>query len=194
MQNEQKKRLEKFKRVSGRLLWFTMPMLIFFSLGGSIAWLVSIFRPLGDFGIAEVMASIHDGEIFRIVFTEKLTISAKVFWVVYGATTIASMTYVLFHFHSLLECFFDGHVFKAKALSHARKAYSMNLWSLYFQLSVEVIAIIVTAWTIRQGVALQVGNLIDSILINLIIIGFLSLLLWALEMGTDLNEDAELTI
>lgn len=194
MQNEQKKRLEKFRKVSGRLLWFTMPLLIIFTLAGTIAWMIFLFKPLGNFGLVEILAKVHNSEFIDISFKENLTFAAKSFCAAYGAITIATITYILFHFHSVLECFFDGHIFNFKTLTHARKAYKMNLWSVYFELSVQIIAIIVTALTIKEGVAIQIGHFANSVLFNAITIGFLSLLLWALEMGTDLNQDAELTI
>jgi hypothetical protein len=194
MQNEQINRIAKFRKVSGRLLWLTMPLLILFGVGGSITWIIFVCKPFGATDLVEILPKIHKDGFFIYAIKDNLTIAAKLFCAIYGAVILTSTVYVLFHFHSVLECFFDGDIFNIKALTHARKAYKVNLWSIYFGLGVEVFAIIVTALTIKEGVGMQIGYLINNAVVDLIILGFLSLLLWALEIGTNLNEEAELTI
>ena len=194
MPSERNQRIAAFRKVSGRLLWLTMPLLILFGVGGSIAWIIFVCKPLGATGLVEILSKVHDPSFFSIAFKTNLSIAAKLFCTIYGAIFLITLIYVLFHFHSVLECFFDGDIFNTKALTHARKAYKVNLWSIYFMLSIEVIAIIVTATTIKEGIGIQVGYLINNAVVDLVIVGFLSLLLWALEIGTNLNEEVELTI
>lgn len=194
MLSERNQRIAAFRKVSGRLLWLTMPLLILFGVGGSITWIIFVCKPLGTTGLVEILSKIHDPSFFDIAFKGNLSIATKLFCAIYGAVILTTLIYVLFHFHSVLECFFDGDIFNIKALTHARKAYKVNLWSIYFGLSIQVIAIIVTALTIKEGIGMQIGYLINNAVADLVIIGFLSLLLWALEIGTNLNEEAELTI
>jgi hypothetical protein len=194
MPSERNQRIAAFRKVSGRLLWLTMPLLILFGVGGSITWIIFVCKPFGATDLVEILPKIHKGGFFIYAIKDNLTITAKSFCAIYGAVILTTTIYVLFHFHSVLECFFDGDIFNIKALTHARKAYKVNLWSIYFGLGIEVIAIIVTALTIKEGIGIQIGYLLNNVVVNLVIIGFLSLLLWDLEIGTNLNEEAELTI
>ena len=55
-------------------------------------------------------------------------------------------------------------------------------------------AICTTFYATSSSVGLGINSLVTGVLLFSIELGFLSLMLWALEIGTDLNEEAELTI
>jgi hypothetical protein len=171
-----------------------MPTLILAALGGSISWLIFLFKPLGEIGLIELMTKAPIETFYTLAFSSKLTLGAKIFASTVGAIQVSFWVYILFHFHSLLECFFDGEIFNCKALTHARKAFKMNLICIYFEIGFQLLAVAFAIYVSEKDIEIRFTHFFGNILSNLVLIGFLSLILWALEIGTDLNEEAELTI
>jgi hypothetical protein len=190
MVSERDRRIARFRKVSGYLLWVSMPMLVLAGLAGFFFFILLICFPIGSSTLSDVIFFFVDGTLpnggypwqFKLIFV-------PLYSVLFGMCM-----YVLFHFQKLIECFFDGEVFNRTTITHARKAYRMNIYFglLYFAIYASMVLFCVFSST--QGNAARLGNLFFSAIGCIIDIGFLSLVLWALEIGTDLNEDAELTI
>ena len=193
MLSERNKRIAKFQKISGYLLWFSMPLLIITSLIGSLSLIFFVVRPIGDFSIIDLLLS-SEAEIWGLLFTEKLQLSAKILCTVVGSIGLGIAVYILSHIQKLIECFVDGEIFNQIALIHARKAYKMNLYAIYLSVGIEAVIVAIALSLSSTGNVERCIHLLGSILSSLALIGFLSLLLWALEIGTELSDEAELTI
>jgi len=194
MNLERNKRIAAFRKVSGYLLWVSMPLLLLTCVSGvmAIIWFLSI--KTGDINIQQSILEFMDGpENFGDYAKSGLTLGSKAFFTLLTITFLVPMLYVLLHFQKLIECFYDGDIFNARALFHARAAYKINLYA-------NIAWIILTFGTLIYCFQFADGNFKRSLswlwssIVLLIEIGVLSLILWALEIGTDLNEEAELTI
>lgn len=97
---------------------------------------------------------------------------------------------LVYHFRELIRHFADGDIFNKQAIDHARKAllYGLIIYGLYLFISFG-------SWiySTMQGAPATVSINADFIL-TLMFFGLMYVLLWALEIGCDLNEESELTI
>jgi hypothetical protein len=100
------------------------------------------------------------------------------------------MLKVTFHFRQLIQHFANGDIFNKKATVHARRAllYALVIYGMFACTSI-VMWILMYIETQSFQLALR-GNYIFA----MIIFGLMYVLLWALEIGCDLNEESELTI
>jgi uncharacterized metal-binding protein len=97
---------------------------------------------------------------------------------------------VIHHLRQLILHFAQGNIFNKAATLHARKAlhYAMGLYATF-------IACTLASWgyLYSQHKYLNITLNADFIL-GIIIFAFMYVLLWALEIGCELNEESELTI
>lgn len=101
---------------------------------------------------------------------------------------------VTYHFRQLISHFAGGDIFNKKAIEHARKALLHALLFYGFSL---VSALIEWAYfyIADQAVDKHIPIIVNGEVISgLILFGLMYVLLWALEIGCDLNEESELTI
>jgi hypothetical protein len=101
---------------------------------------------------------------------------------------------VTYHFRQLISHFARGDIFNKNAIEHARKAL---LHALLFYGFSFVSALIewVYFYIADQAVDKHIPVIINGdLLTGLIFFGLMYILLWALEIGCDLNEESELTI
>jgi hypothetical protein len=194
MNLERNKRIAAFRKVSGYLLLASRPLLILLCLGGLMAVIGVLFVQAGSFDIHQsILKLMDDPGNFGNLKTEGLTLGSKIFFALSLAAIFIPMFYMFLHLQKLIECFYDGDIFNARALFHARAAYKINLY-------MNIAWIILTFGTLIYCFQFADDNLKRSLnwlwssIVLLIEIGVLSLILWALEIGTDLNEEAELTI
>ena len=195
MNVERNKRIAAFRKVSGYLIWISMPMLILTGLMGAIALLIFACLPTGNTTLIDVvinMTVINDPMAW--LWKAKLDLTSRITCIAIAGIGLYMCTYIIFYFHGLIECFYEGDIFNKVAVNHARKAYKMNLYFAYFFYGFQLMAICTTFYATSSSVGLGINSLVTGILLFSIELGFLSLMLWALEIGTDLNEEAELTI
>ncbi|WP_331344597.1 DUF2975 domain-containing protein [Cellvibrio sp. UBA7661] len=97
---------------------------------------------------------------------------------------------VVYHLRQLILHFASGKIFNKAATAHARKALHYALAAYGFSLLAAV-----ATW-----IYLYIQNNFFSVTVSgdfifgIIIFGLMYVLLWALEIGCDLNEESELTI
>ncbi|MFZ6819746.1 hypothetical protein [Undibacterium sp. Ji22W] len=195
MTSERNQRIAAFRKVSGYLIWVSMPLLILTGLIGAITLLIFACLPSGDVSLVDIainMTSVKDP--IEWIWKAKLNISSKISCIAIAGIGLYMATYIIFYFHGLIECFYEGEIFNKVAVNHARKAYKMNLYLAYFAYGCQLLAIGAAYYAGSSNIGLRIDNLVTNILMFLIELGFLSLMLWALEIGTNLNEEAELTI
>jgi hypothetical protein len=102
----------------------------------------------------------------------------------------------------LIGHFHKGEVFNKAAIVHARKAlfYALISWggSLILEVAFWLYKVLFTQPILKLNgadVAFRLDFNIDGeIFIGIICFGLMYLLLWALEIGHDLNEESELTV
>lgn len=97
---------------------------------------------------------------------------------------------LVYHFRALIRYFADGDIFNKQAIDQARKALlnGLIIYGLY-------LSTLLGSWiySAMQGAQAMVSINADFIL-ALMFFGLMYVLLWALEIGCDLNEESELTI
>nr|WP_314860884.1 hypothetical protein [uncultured Undibacterium sp.] len=196
MSFERDKRIAKFKKVSGYLIWVAMPALIITGLIALIIFIMFAFKPIGETGIVEIAiaATNHNKDGISWLMEQRFNWTAKIFVVITYLGCCYLILKTLFHFEQLIECFYDGDIFNQKALSHARSAFNFNLLINIVLMFMHCVFVVITIINANHNIWLRIAALMDHLLIVAISIGFYSLILWALEIGTDLNEEAELTI
>ena len=95
-----------------------------------------------------------------------------------------------YHLRQLVLLFAGGDIFNRKAISHARMTlrHALLIYGFY------------TATSLSMWGYLSITNQTFKVSLNgnyffgLIVFGLMHILLWALEIGCDLNEESELTI
>lgn len=110
------------------------------------------------------------------------------------AAVISVMLFLLLkvtrHLRQLMLHFTEGDIFNRKAIDHARQAlhHALGIYGMYLLSSIAMaMYVFVTSHSFSFFFD---GNFI----LGLIIFGSMYILLWALEIGCDLNEESELTI
>jgi hypothetical protein len=195
MNSERNQRIAAFRKLSGYLIWVSTPLLIITSLCGLSGFIYVLSIQTGEVDIHKSIIHFTDNGLFEFKEFAKLGLSlgSRIFFALIFFSLFLPAVYILFHVQRLIQCFRDGDIFNAQALSHARKAYKLNLyWGLAWIAS-SFIMLVYCILTTNENYDRGFNWVWDSIAF-FIELGFLSLILWALEIGTDLNEEAELTI
>ncbi|MFZ6799698.1 hypothetical protein [Undibacterium sp. Di24W] len=195
MTSERNQRIAAFRKVSGYLLWVSMPLLLITSLCGLSGFIYISSIQTGEVDIHQSIIYFTDHGLleFKEFAKQGLSLGSKIFFALVFFSLFIPIVYILFHVQRLIQCFYNGDIFNARALSHARKAYKLNLyWGLAW-LASSFIILVYCILTTNENYDRGFNWIWDSIAF-LIELGFLSLILWALEIGTNLNEEAELTI
>lgn len=101
---------------------------------------------------------------------------------------------VTYHFRQLISYFASGDIFNKNAIEHARKALLHAL--LFYGFSfVSVLIEWLYFYIADQAVDKHIPIIVNGDVISgLIFFSLMYVLLWALEIGCDLNEESELTI
>jgi hypothetical protein len=195
MNLERNKRIAAFRKVSGYLLWVSMPLLIVSGLGGTIGLLLFLFFPSGDIGLHALAIEIaNNADVVDWAFQTKMTLFTRLVCFILGASILSMLIYILLHFQKLIDCFHAGEIFNKLAVTNARKAFKMNLYINFLMLGTQALCIVLVWSNFDAENLKRLGYLMANSLSFLISLAFFSLILWALEIGTDLNEEAELTI
>jgi hypothetical protein len=195
MSSQHNRHIAAFRKVSGYLLWLFNPLLVFAYLAGLVCTIGLISIDSGGIGLLQSIVKLVDdpnnlGEFFK----PGITLFTRIFLLILLGFFFVPCIYILTHVQKLVKCFQSGDIFNVRALTHARKAYQANF---YFSLSVIFLhftAICFVAFHLDKGNSDRFIDWIYLSGITLIDLGLYSLTLLALEIGTNLNEEAELTI
>lgn len=195
MLSERNQRIAAFRKVSGYLLWFFTPLLIICYLGGLAGSIGLIFIDSGNIDIQQSIVKFLDSpNNFGEFFKPGITLFTRIFLLILLLFILIPLTYIITQVQHLVRCFHSGDIFNIRALNHARKAYHANLYFSLVSIFLHFAAICFVAFHLDKGNGDRVLNWIYYSGVTLIDLGFYSLILWALEIGTNLNEEAELTI
>lgn len=125
----------------------------------------------------------------------ELTIAQRVLLLAVFAVFLVLMLKVTHHFRALMRYFSEGDIFNKKATDHARKAlyYSLGIFAAHIMGSMAMAAYLYIGGPDTDAQNFHI-SLDGAYLFGLLIFGLMFVLLWALEIGCDLNEESELTI
>jgi len=195
MQVQKHARIANIRRLSRYFLFLTVLVMIILAIGCISLPIFLIKVSSGDLTVTEYLvraATIDDG--FFSLLKEGLSVELKVIaglvWVFWCC--VAGL--VLVHINQLLTCFHDGEIFNKKAIFHAKRAFNLNLILVVSALAIDFLSIILSYIYPSAGGTGDIGHFLGRVLDQMTWIGFFLLLLWSLEIGVDLNEEAELTI
>ena len=120
----------------------------------------------------------------------ELTIAQRVLIVAFVSALFFLALQLANHFRELIRYFSEGDIFNKHAIDHARKALlsGVIIYGLYLCAS-----LVGWIYTVMQSSPMSISMSGDFIF-GLMFFGLMYVLLWALEIGCDLNEESELTI
>ncbi|MBC3909469.1 hypothetical protein [Undibacterium umbellatum] len=195
MQVQKHARIANIRKLSRYFLFLTVLTMVIIAIGGIGFPIFLMTVSSGDLTVAEYLAraAIMDDGYFSLLkegLSLQLKVVAGLAWVVWSAV----IGLVLVHINQLLTCFHEGEIFNKKAIFHARRAFNINLIVVASMVGVDFLSILLSHIYPSNGNTGDVGHFIARIFDHLTWIGFFLLLLWSLEIGVDLNEEAELTI
>ncbi len=179
MNIQQHKRIARIKQISGYLyvcltwaryaLWLMWPLLaVIFFIGDKV-----------NFTIGSVQ--IDDVELTLFMRLLIVTITS-LFWFL--------ILKLIHHFRALIKHFAEGDIFNKTAIDHARKALlnGLVIYGLY-------VGSALASWFYSAPQIAPVSVVVNAdFILALMFFGLMYVLLWALEIGCDLNEESELTI
>ncbi len=196
MLKERNARIAAFQTVSGYLLWLFQPIVLFFYFILAAVLISAVFAKNGELSLLTFLIKLtaKDGDIFDMYFNTGVSVLVKLAFTTAMVIFMAMCINILFHFKKLIACFNAGNIFSRLAVHHARKAYKMNLLVGFCVYVLELMVVVLGLLYADSGNAHRLWELLCNLLGFAVEIGILSLILWALEMGTDLNEESELTI
>lgn len=179
MNIQQHERIARIKQISGYLyvcltwarylLWLMWPLLaVIFFMGNKVNFTIGAMQ-------------IDDVE---------LTLTLRLLIVTIAALFLFLALKLIHHFRALIKHFAKGDIFNKNAIDHARKALlnGLVIYGLYVS-SALVSWLYVATQTTKVSAEINV-----NFILALMFFGLMYVLLWALEIGCDLNEESELTI
>lgn len=124
------------------------------------------------------------------VDSASLTLLQRCFVMAFIALFLLLLLKVIHHLRQLILHFSSGNIFNKVATAHARKALHYALVT-YGLLVLSSIATWIYIYIANDSVRVTMKG---DYIFGIIIFGLMYVLLWALEIGCDLNEESELTI
>lgn len=195
MQVQKHARIANIRRLSRYFLFLSVALMILIALGGIGFPIFLMTVSSGDLTVTGYLAraaTMDDGffSLFKEGLSLQLKIVASLVWVVWSVV----LGKILIHINQLLTCFHEGEIFNKKAVFHAKRAFNINLIVVAATVGLDFLSILLSYIYPINGNTGDIGHFLARIFDHLTWIGFFLLLLWSLEIGVDLNEEAELTI
>ena len=179
MNVQQHERIARIKQISGYLyacltwarylLWLMWPLL-------------AVIIVMGDKGNFTIGAMQID-EV-------ELTLPLRLLIVTIASGFLFLSLKLIHHFRALIKHFAEGDIFNKNAIDHARKALlnGLVIYGLY-------VGSALASWFYVATQNTQIAVDINvNFMLALMFFGLMYVLVWALEIGCDLNEESELTI
>lgn len=198
MNVQQHARIAQIKQFSG-YLYVCLTWIRYFLL---LAWPAIVIFILGGMIFGDGIKADDEALLRRVVFA--------VFFSVFISALLFLVLQLCFHFRELIRYFSNGHIFNKGAIYSARKAllYALTLYGFcvakgiifqaFFQLLYSAFALPPLDFPLfdLSPLNFSLGIFLTSFdfMCTIILFSFMYILLWALEIGCDLNEESELTI
>ena len=179
MNVQQHERIARIKQISGYLFL----CLTWMRYALWVVWpLIAVILFIGDKGNFTIGAmQIDDVE---------LTLPLRLLIVTIASGFLFLSLKLIHHFRALIKHFAEGDIFNKTAIGHARKALlnGLVIYGLY-------VGSALASWLYVATQTPQVSVIINgNFVLALMFFGLMYVLVWALEIGCDLNEESELTI
>jgi hypothetical protein len=172
---EQIKKLSEYLRraltLLGYLLWLAWPMLL----------LLPIFHGEGTLKIGENLSFTYH----ELTLMQRIACSA-----VFAVVVLLSQFSVRYA-RDLMAHFSEGEIFNRNALQTARKAIHFGIAMLAIDVLFDLTGAV---YRVFSGGELHLFVLLNTLFNGFLFFGLMYVLLWAFEIGTDLNDESELTI
>ena len=179
MNVQQHERIARIKQISGYLyvcltwiryaLWLMWPLIaLIFFMGDKVNFTIGAMQ-------------IDDVELTLILRLAIVTIASAFLFLTLK---------LIHHFRALIKHFAEGDIFNKNAIDHARKALlnGLVIYGLY-------VGSAIASWLYNAAHTTQIQVMLNGdFILALMFFGLMYVLLWALEIGCDLNEESELTI
>lgn len=179
MNIQQHERIARIKQISGYLyVGMTWVRYLLWALCPLIAGLV-LFGSKGTLHLGDVQTTMADLSLVQRVLVLALI-----------AVILFFILKVIHHFRALMRYFSVGDIFNKNAIENARKAlhYALGFFVVHMVSSLAMSAYLLSD---TQNFSISFDG---DYLLGFLIFGLMFVLLWALEIGCDLNEESELTI
>ncbi|TXI95677.1 MAG: hypothetical protein E6Q34_02560 [Burkholderiaceae bacterium] len=195
MNTTRKAKIHSIGKVSHVLLYVLKPTSFILYAFAILMLLAFCVLPSGAISIPELIASIIARDDFiELIKNEGVLLSTRFFCMVLTLYFVILCIVLLRHLKQLMHCFHQGDVFNLTALTHARKAYKINALMIISWIGLHLLFAIIAMINKGQFEFDYLSSWCVDSLSELISLAISTLLLWAFELGTDLNEEAELTI
>lgn len=200
MQLERHTRIARIKKVSvylGKILTFSFFFMFLADFGVPLFF---VFIPTGPVGLSELMTTLGGSsanEMAAAAFSliaQGLSISFKLGFCVYMVLSLFLFQLAIFHLRNLMAFYSSGEIFNKAAIIQAKKALFASVGLIVFHKFVEWFFFVFFLFHTKNGNTEGLEPLIEDSLGKLVFIGFLFISVWALEIGSDLNQESELTI
>jgi hypothetical protein len=179
MNVQQHERIARIKQISGYLyvcltwiryaLWLVWPLIVvIFFMGDKVNFTIGAMQ-------------IDDVELTLILRLAIVTIASAFLFLTLK---------LIHHFRALIKHFAEGDIFNKNAIDHARRALlnGLVIYGLY-------VGSALASWLYNATQTAPISvTLNTNFIFVLMFFGLMYVLLWALEIGCDLNEESELTI
>lgn len=171
-------RTRQIKQLS-RYLFFVLTGFRYLLLLGWPAIIVVAFLPSGSLSLGEALIPIE-------------SISLQFKWLILAlyAVGLTIMLKINHHFRQLMKHFMQGHIFGPQAIASVRGALHSGI--VFFLLS-WLYALLGLIYDYSESAKLDISFATELVIAG-IYFGLMYTLLWALEIGADLNEESEMTI
>ncbi|MDP4535771.1 hypothetical protein Q3O60_06205 [Alkalimonas collagenimarina] len=171
-------RTRQIKQLS-RYLFIALTGLRYLLFLGWPAIVAIAFIPSGSLYLGEALIPI-----------ESISLPFKGFILVLYAVGLTIMLRINHHFRQLMKHFMQGHIFDPDAIGSVRGALHSGI--VFFLLSwLYVLLGLIYDYSVNSRLDFSFTT---EIVIACIYFGLMYTLLWALEIGADLNEESEMTI
>ena len=197
MKTTSNSRIAAIGKVSSYLNWFTVFFIFIIPIFGLSALGVTWFKlPAGDLTIFKlILNSINmSNGYWDTLKAQGVTAEARVFLMLATLTLVAGLEFLLVQLNQLLTCFSNGEIFNQKALRHARSAFNIAFFGSVFCYVTQFVILVLSVAFWHDGKADYFVRIFCDMLGDTVWVGISLLIIWSLEIGTELNEEAELTI
>ncbi|MFZ6772743.1 hypothetical protein ACO0LB_08480 [Undibacterium sp. SXout7W] len=131
--------------------------------------------------------------IFDLI-ADGVSLEIKLVFILLISLLFFVMEMIVIYLRKLIACFYEGNIFHHAAISYATKAFNWNLALTAVILALELCLSLMNMIYGTENPSLSMSTWIGNVVDEAIWIGCLLLIIWSLEIGVDLNEEAELTI
>ncbi|MFZ6872031.1 DUF2975 domain-containing protein [Undibacterium sp. Di27W] len=195
MQVQKHARITNIRKLSKYFLFLTVLAMALVAVGGITLTAIIVCSSTGDLTVPAYLAKAAAlGSRIAPFLMDGLSVELKVLAVLGCIFFFGMIEMVLMHIKQLLTCFQQGEIFNKQAVFHAKRAFNINFAFVAIMFLVELLSTAVSYVYPWNGMTGNLEGFFFKSFDQIVWLCICLLLLWSLEIGVDLNEEAELTI